>query len=203
MSPTAMEKVVADGFTFVGYGHNYNNDSQVEGASPVVIPQWAFYLAQDPAKTYPMYYRQTGENSRTTGGRWTKNTAVVLPPSYKWGASDGYTDERTIYNTSGEVLYGGTTPYYNYLCEEYVLEKPAAGGIGGSVKSMFINFTNEPINHDADAIDIIVSKTEAEQTIPAEYKDKIFNLSGQMVGNSADGLEKGIYIKNGKKFIVR
>ena len=24
-----------------------------------------------------------------------------------------------------------------------------------------------------------------------------------MVGNSADGLEKGIYIKNGKKFIVR
>ena len=68
---------------------------------------------------------------------------------------------------------------------------------------MFINFTNEPINHDADAIDIIVSKTEAEQTIPAEYKDKIFNLSGQMVGNSADGLEKGIYIKNGKKFIVR
>ena len=202
-APTAMEKVVADGFTFVGYGHNYDNNSKVSGASPVVIPQWAFYLAQDPAKTYPMYYRQTGENRRTDSGRWTKNTAVVLPPSYKWGASDGYTDERTIYNTSGEVLYGGTTPYYNYLCEEYKLEKPAAGGSGGSVKSMFINFTNEPINHDADAIDIIVSKTEAEQTIPAEYKDKIFNLSGQMVGNNADGLEKGIYIKNGKKFIVR
>jgi hypothetical protein len=202
-APSEMIKVVQDGFTFVGYGHNYDNDSEVEGASPVVIPQWAFYLAQDPAKTYPMFYRQTGANDRTTGGRWTKNTAVVLPPSYKWGASDGYTDTRTIYNTSGEVLYGGTTPYYNYLCEEYVLEKPAAGGSGGSVKSMFINFTNEPINHDADAIDIIVSKTEAEQTIPAEYKDKIFNLSGQMVGNNADGLEKGIYIKNGKKFIVR
>lgn len=32
---------------------------------------------------------------------------------------------------------------------------------------------------------------------------KVFNLAGQYVGNSADGLAKGIYIRNGKKFIVK
>lgn len=199
-APSDMDKVVKDGFTFVAYGHNYDNNSKVSGASPVVIPQWAFYLAQDPSLTYPKFYRQTGANSRTTGGRWTKNTAVVLPPTYEWS----YTDSRSIYAADGSVLYGGDTgsAYYNYLCEEYKLEKevPATGDT--CVKSMFINFTNEPINHDADAIDII-EKTDAEQTIPVEYMNKIFNLSGQMVGNSTDGLEKGIYIKNGKKFIVR
>jgi len=187
-------------FTFVAYGHNYDNNSKVLGASPVVIPQWAFYLAQDPSLTYPKFYRQTGANSRTDGGRWTKNTAVVLPPDYEWS----YTDGRSIYAADGSALYGGNTgrAYYNYLCQEYKLKKevPATGDTG--VKSMFINFTNEPTNHDADAIDII-EKTDAEQTIPVEYMNKIFNLSGQMVGNSTDGLEKGIYIKNGKKFIVR
>jgi len=204
-APSKMIKVERQGpdgkiFTFVAYGHNYDNNSVVNNASPVVIPQWAFYLAQDPSLTYPKFYRQTGANSRTTGGRWTKNTAVVLPPTYEWS----YTDSRSIYAADGSVLYGGDTgsAYYNYLCEEYKLEKevPATGDTG--VKSMFINFTNEPINHDADAIDII-EKTDAEQTILAEYMNKIFNLSGQMVGNNTDGLEKGIYIKNGKKFIVR
>ena len=208
--PTEMEKVVKDGFTFVAYGHNYDNDSEVSGASPVVIPQWAYYLGQETPTSYPKFYRQTGANSRTSGGRWTKNTAVILPPSYKWGADEGYTDSRIVYDVEGNKLYfteaadGETTsPYYNYLCEEYRLEKEVPASGDGSVKSMFINFTNEPINHDTDAIDIIASKTEAEQTIPAAYKDKIFNLNGQIVGNSADGLEKGIYIKNGKKFIVR
>lgn len=32
---------------------------------------------------------------------------------------------------------------------------------------------------------------------------KVFNLSGQYMGNSAEGLSKGIYIRNGKKFVVK
>lgn len=32
---------------------------------------------------------------------------------------------------------------------------------------------------------------------------KVFNLSGQYVGNSSVGLTKGIYIRNGKKFVVK
>ncbi len=33
--------------------------------------------------------------------------------------------------------------------------------------------------------------------------ENVYNLSGQCVGNSLEGLPKGIYIKGGKKFIVR
>lgn len=32
---------------------------------------------------------------------------------------------------------------------------------------------------------------------------KVFNLNGQLVGNSAEGLSKGIYIVNGKKVIIK
>ena len=32
---------------------------------------------------------------------------------------------------------------------------------------------------------------------------KVYNLNGQLVGNSAEGLSKGVYIVNGKKVIIK
>ena len=32
---------------------------------------------------------------------------------------------------------------------------------------------------------------------------KVYNLNGQYVGNTLDGLAKGLYIINGKKYIVK
>lgn len=32
---------------------------------------------------------------------------------------------------------------------------------------------------------------------------KVFNLNGQLVGNSVEGLSKGVYIVNGKKVIIK
>ena len=34
-------------------------------------------------------------------------------------------------------------------------------------------------------------------------KGKVFNLNGQLVGTSTEGLAKGIYIVNGKKVIIK
>jgi len=33
--------------------------------------------------------------------------------------------------------------------------------------------------------------------------DRVYNLSGQYVGNSLNGLHKGIYIVNGKKIVIK
>ena len=184
-------------FTFVGFGHNYNQGSE----SQVVTPQNSYFLGTAAGETYPRFWMQAGTNERLTGSAWRKNTAIVLPPS----STLTYKDNRIIYNGAKDALdyveNNDSYSYINYVCPEYGVNTDS--GTGSGVKSMNIVFTNNPINHDADAIDIIEKDSEKDTQVPATYKNKIFNMSGQLVGTSAEGLEKGIYIMNGKKFIVR
>ena len=179
-------------FTFVGYGHNYAMGETAQ----VVTPQYSFFLGTAAGETYPKYWRQTAANTRMSGSAWKKNTAIVLPPN----STLTYQDNRIIYDAAGTALdYVSSIDYsyINYVCPEYTVS-----AVGGSVKSMDIFFTNEPFI--PNAIDDIIEKdVEKDSQIPAAYKNKIFNMSGQMVGTSPEGLEKGIYIMNGKKFIVR
>lgn len=42
-----------------------------------------------------------------------------------------------------------------------------------------------------------------DRTIPLSQKGKVYNLNGQFVGTTTKGLGKGIYIVNGKKWIVK
>ena len=41
------------------------------------------------------------------------------------------------------------------------------------------------------------------EEVKKSLKGKVFNLNGQLVGNSLEGLSKGIYIVNGKKVIIK
>ena len=40
------------------------------------------------------------------------------------------------------------------------------------------------------------------EEVKKSLQGKVFNLNGQLVGNSLEGLSKGIYIVNGKKVVV-
>ena len=42
-----------------------------------------------------------------------------------------------------------------------------------------------------------------ERTKPLSQNGKVYNLNGQFVGTTTKGLSKGIYIVNGKKWIVK
>ena len=41
------------------------------------------------------------------------------------------------------------------------------------------------------------------ETVQEALQGKVYNLNGQLVGDSIDGLAKGIYIVNGKKVIIK
>lgn len=41
------------------------------------------------------------------------------------------------------------------------------------------------------------------ETVKEALQGKVYNLNGQLVGTSTDGLAKGIYIVNGKKVIIK
>lgn len=45
--------------------------------------------------------------------------------------------------------------------------------------------------------------SQAKVASPTILQGKVFNLNGQFVGTSTDGLGKGIYIVNGKKVIIK
>lgn len=165
-------------FTFTGLGHNYEN-----GEEFTLLPKYCYFLGTAQGETYPRYWRE-GADTKVNGelrtsGYWTKNTAVVLP-SYE-------------YDPDTQI----------YTCTEYIYTP--TGGTSNGVKSMDIVFTDKEFDPDAaNAIDIIEKEeNEVEKTVSAQYLNKVFNLNGQMVGNSAEGLPKGMYIMNGKKFIVK
>ena len=41
------------------------------------------------------------------------------------------------------------------------------------------------------------------ETIKEALQGKVYNLNGQLVGTSVEGLAKGVYIVNGKKVIIK
>ena len=41
------------------------------------------------------------------------------------------------------------------------------------------------------------------ETVKKALQGKVYNLNGQLVGTSTDGLAKGVYIVNGKKVIIK
>ena len=48
-----------------------------------------------------------------------------------------------------------------------------------------------------------IESLDGESTIGVPANGKVYNMSGQMVGTSIDNLGKGLYIVNGKKFVVK
>ncbi len=59
-------------------------------------------------------------------------------------------------------------------------------------------FEGEEGFDEAVAIDKIDGKD-----INAVTKGNVYNMAGQLVGSSLDGLAKGLYIQNGKKVMVK
>lgn len=115
--------------------------------------------------------------------------------------SNGYymvgTYGTTTLSTQGDNLFLGA---------ENKFFKPSA--TGNVMKGMRAYF-EVPLN-SADP-SALVARIDGELTSvnaidggEASVKDsRVFNLNGQCVGNSLNGLARGIYIQNGKKYVVR
>jgi hypothetical protein len=52
-------------------------------------------------------------------------------------------------------------------------------------------------------IDGIVSDIRTATIDETEYDQRIYNVSGQLMGTSSRGLQKGIYVSNGNKVVIK
>lgn len=192
-------------FTFVGYGHNYL-------PSQVLIPQFAYFLGTKKGETYPRFFRQTGANDRASKSYWNKNIAVVLPGVDKNVASTikfSKIDSRVINSeTEGKQVYEvweyDEEGYYNYICNEYKYVPTASASGVKSLANFDLQIVHTPLTEtqpeEATAIEAV---EKADSFVAADKFGKVYNISGQYVGKDLNNLPKGVYILNGKKYMVK
>lgn len=114
------------------------------------------------------------------------------------GAEAGSTDENlSICGVLGaKALSTDGSELFLNAAGKFVAPAPGKETMKG-FRAYFISLisTNAKINIDGETTDI--NNIETEATV----NGKVYNLNGQYVGNSLNGLKKGIYVVNGKKVI--
>ena len=176
----------------------YNNDSiayqrylvdlanwkagMAEQGAFVVIPKGAYFLGTKKGDIYPKYWLETSSNPKRSTGLWSQYAAIIIP------------------NT--DALNG----------IEKELGQPASGGSSSSTNTA----KGYPIAFDEDydvfktpqGITTLIEKIEKEEgkAPEVEYMDIVVSIDGKIVSRDKttfEGLPKGVYIINGKKYYVK
>ncbi len=168
------------------------------------LPQYCLYMSKGN------WYRYTDTSK---GYTWDPYKCVIMATQelvkkegdkhYGGGYRRGADDEYTNYPQVEE----GTT---DLIKTEFKLgfldgrDDDDFGETGTSAKYVF-SFDDEGIielGEDGNEVTAI-SNLDGEDILPVNANGKVYNLSGQHVGNSLNGLSKGMYIVNGKKVVVK
>ena len=77
---------------------------------------------------------------------------------------------------------------------------------GDNVTLNYTDNTSDTMDMSLVSLSFVYSEStgigQVEQLKEA-LQGKVYNLNGQLVGNSVEGLSKGVYIVNGKKVIIK
>ena len=140
----------------------------------VLIPTKSYFLGRR-GRGWPKFYREMADDTRTnpTGGFWTQYTAVVTPNAAALAGLEAQLDGKTQQSKGSDMLFD--EGFLNYIDEE-----------------------NEGV---------VTAIEEAKKAgAEVEYMDIVVSINGQVVrrgSTSIEGLPKGLYIINGKKYFVK
>ena len=162
---------------------NYNTWKTAMGNKGynVVIPQYAYFLGTPAGAIYPKYFRERSDKQDRSTGLWTQYSAIILPNA---AALAGLETDLGGVTTSGS----GTAGAKNH-------------DIAFDEKYFFIDDTPQ-------GIATLIEKIEKEEgkAPEVEYMDIVVSIDGKIVSRDKttfEGLPKGIYIINGKKYYVK
>ena len=172
------------------------------------LPKYCVYLAKDPNTGKNKWYRYTGKNGNYT---WAAYKCVILATTEdadgKGGKYRAEAGEGPTYSYYPEVKKIGTS-------SDYVEEPPVIRFADGRDDDDFENFTESKYIFAFDDEGITEFDENGEMVTAIDRLDgedltidasncKVYNMSGQYVGSSLNGLSRGMYIVNGKKFVVK
>lgn len=110
--------------------------------------------------------------------------SIIISESYNWRSA--YIKVLTDHTWAGK---------YGEYQESEITENGSTSGTEGNTN--FVVLFDEEAEGMADGIVNLEMLKEMNQT------NKVYNINGQYVGSSLNGLSKGIYVINGKKYIVK
>lgn len=178
---TNPETGVGGKYTFIG---NINDAVETDGVSDNGVQDMptangpVYFLGLKPGTVYPQFFKKKQGKG---AGKWSQYSAIIVP------------DQDAIDNVEG-------------------LDGMAVGSSAGdnSAKGYDVVFGEWEIVDEATVVTAIENaQTEAEETgKPAQitHMNVVYNIKGQVVradSSSVEGLPKGLYIVNGKKYMVK
>lgn len=98
---------------------------------------------------------------------------------------------------------GPSTGYYAFLGESNKFFKAQAETKMKGFRAFFLVPNNVPSNALKAVIDGTATGIEDLVIDGVKANGRVYNLNGQYVGNSLNGLQPGLYIQNGKKIVVK
>ena len=169
------------------------------------LPQYCFYMSGKS------WYR----NSTTNNYKWSPYKCVIMATPYiSYTTPSGRNGGGYRLNSGAQ---GTLTEGYSFYPS---IETGSTDKLNGTLKIVFADgrddddfvasarysfaFDDDIVEYDdmgneATAID----KLDGEDITPLPNNYKVYNMSGQYVGNSVNGLAKGMYVVNGKKYVIK
>ena len=167
---------VGGSYTFIG---NINDEvipeGAVEGDKGVQdMPLPCYFLGVKSGTVYPQYFRKKSGGK----GKWSQYSAIIVP------------DQAAIENIENNMV--------------------TSGGSSSSAKAVDITFGEWEIVDENQMTTVINNAVEEaqekNQTANIQHLNVVYNIKGQIIrsgSSSVEGLPKGLYIVNGKKYMVR
>lgn len=140
----------------------------------IVIPQYAYFLGTKKGETYPKYFRERSNDPNRSTGLWTQYSAIIIPNQAAIDGIEQDLDAKTQSASGSKIAFD--EPFFF-------------------------------INDSPQGIATLIEKIEKEEgKADVKYMDIVVSIDGKIVSRdktSIEGLPKGVYIINGKKYYVK
>ena len=161
------------------------------------LPHYSYFLGWDSSLNggnggARFYYHDGQFDKIDPIMRWTNGTGVIVPV------------KKTDLDTEGKFRYSVTAAEGKDPAQWKLLNTFATddfGSTNGSRSSLAITFGSPDVESGSGDATGINEVKPGQNELSAE--SDVYTVGGQQVGKSVNGLKKGIYIVNGKKYVVK
>lgn len=183
---TEYDAVVSDKFTYSFVGSLYLS----------LMPQYCYFLGWDSNKQKAAFWYNRVDNKQEY--TWNNNTGIICANWLKLPSLNNF-DQRRIHKATAVSDPARWTE--NGLAMKVSNDDFGNGSGTSNAKSYTMDFGGECI-----FVDPVSGITTSVQTLPTqemELVQSVYTANGVYVGKSVKGLSKGVYIVNGKKYVVK
>jgi len=168
-----------------------------------MIPMYAYFLANNGSNNVWYYNYWKGNNDEQLYTQpWKANTCIIVSHQENIGKVGYFRNKSVAGATSYRVYFKASSTATKFDDTNATMESDDMEGFSSS-RSMAIA-TFDGINEDNDETTEII-RIEEDGRMVTSPRGNVYTVNGQKVreNGTLEGLKKGIYVINGKKYVVK